>query len=231
MNTSNTGSSKEILKKILQARKLTEKIKVLQSELDSLYNDIYLKITEGESTGNAFLDFALVACDGTYDPLIVTIQYGQVFDLGIEIPHQQIMLVQKAHCKTKDDGIIILRNIFLATLRKMEVGFDVNKLVMYWPVEPKYFAWRESIRDNRFVTSSEIVNEDWLMAGPLYNQYCEYTSTKETEAQSIIVPPDAVCEIELMPHKDKESLFTQHGINSEALSHLYQCWIRGKSKT
>ncbi len=214
-----------------ELKKITQKIEHYQHELDSLCDGIVLDIAEGWSTGDKLLDFVLLACKGNYDQFVISMQYRSLYDLGIRKPKQQIIVIQKSEYYDDYEGVIIIRNIYIANLRDVTVDFDLDNLQIRIPVEPNFFCLREFInkKTGLLFSEHELITGGWLITGPIHNQYCDYSTTEEIN-EIIYLDCNSVCEIELLPAKDVGNLFINHGINNQSLNQMNQNWIREKSK-
>lgn len=210
--------------------RITEKIERMQYKLDDLAEEVALDIIDGWTTGDKVLDFALVVCDGVYDPFLVCMQYRRLYDLGLSRPGQKFILIQTAERFINESEYIVLRNIYLASFRKDFVEFDVDKLTMRLPVEPNYFLWREVSKDGYLVSGYRIMKNDWLTTGPIHNQYCNYGAAAEDD-EALFVPDEAVCDIGLFPLENRDSLFIEHEITAESINYYMRKWVQLKTKS
>ncbi|MEY3784546.1 MAG: hypothetical protein RLZZ230_868, partial [Candidatus Parcubacteria bacterium] len=175
--------------------------------------------------------FILVACNGVYDPFVICMQYRRIQELGLRKLNQNLLIIQTAERFDDENELIVLRNVFLVTLRKDTIEFDVDNLSMRIPVEPGYFLWREVLKEGFLVSGYRIFNDNWITTGPIFNQYCNYGAISEDDDETLFVPNDAVCDIELLPLEDRDSLYHEHEITAEALDYFYRTWVRAKTKS
>ncbi len=215
----------EQIRRLIRA---TKRIEQLQSQQDNLSEQIFLDIVDGWSTMDQLSDFVLVSCEGAYDKFVVE-QYSKLFDLGLRNPGQKIMVVQQANYQDAN-YMMILRKIHLAFLRKDTLVTDVNSLTMRLPVEPGRFVWKEFFKGNKLIGGYKILDDTWLVTGPLHNEYYDYGETRKSKNGVSFVPSDAICSIELLPSENL-NLFEDYGIDEELLSLMHTHWIRGKSKS
>lgn len=230
MNTQISTDPKDTDTKFKNIKRITQKIESLQYKLDSLCDEVALDIKDGWSTGDKLLDFVLLACDGNYDQFVISMQYRSLYDLGIRRPNQKIMVVQKGEYYDDYEGVIIIRNIYIAQLRKAVIDFDLNNLCFKIPVEANFFCWREFInKDGEIISRHKLITGEWLLTGPIHNKYCNYSQTDEN-GNIIYLSEVSVCNIELLPAKDLAYLFLNYGIDSESLNQFTQTWIREKTR-
>ena len=203
------------------------KLEKVQGELDDLSELVALDIIDGWTTGDRLLDFALVACDGVYDPVVVSVQYRQLYDVGLRKPGERILVVQEAEHYDEEDGLFVLRNMYLGTLRPETVEFDVDTLTMRIPVEAGHLVVRESIQKGYYVTGSGIAKTQWIKTGPLHNEYCPFGPARyDEEAHDVLLTPlDAIAAVYVHPW-DTEKLAREHEIDSELLHWLTGDWMR-----
>lgn len=231
MSHAKVTARKYVPEKVHRLQRLTEHVERLRTYLSDLGEDITLDLIDGWTTGDQLLDFVLLSCNGVYDPFVFSVQYRRLFDLGLRKPGQRVLVVQKAE-HLGEDGPIIIRNIYLAVMRRAELELDSNAQVIRLPVEPNYFLWREFLFEGLVFTGHKIVTNQWLPTGPLYNEYCDYGTTRKEKDEGILyVPEDAVCAVELLPEADKLYLFEEHGIDADHLDELHTRWIRERSST
>lgn len=207
----------------------TRKLEEIQYALDDLNEEIFSDIVDGWTTGDKFLDFILVACNGIYDPLVICMQYRRLSDMGLRKPGQQIMLIQKTK-KYLNEELVVLRNIYLANLRAEMLDFDINNQTLHVPVETKYFVWREFIKDDLIVGAYAVRDSEWITTGPIHNKYCEWGAMRIIN-NTLCAPENSVCSIELLPTNDRLSLYDDYRISSDDLDYYYKTWIKAKSSS
>jgi hypothetical protein len=203
------------------------KLEKVQGEFDDLSELVALDIMDGWSTGDRLLDFALVACNGMYDPMVVSVQYRQLHDIGLRKAGERILVVQEAEHYDEDGGLEVLRNMYLGTLRPEMVEYDIDTLTMRIPVNPGHLVVRESIQQGYYVSGSGLSKFQWITIGPLHNSYCPFGPARyDEEAHDVLLTPlDAVAAVYIHPW-DTEKLEREHTIDSEYLHWLTEDWMR-----
>jgi hypothetical protein len=211
------------INRLIQA---TERMQKLQMAVEDLSEDVTLDIIDGWSTGDELLDFALVACNGTYDPFVISLQYRRLFDLGLRKPNQLVLVTQKATYHYGEEEPLFLRNIHLACLRPEKMRVDIDSFAMFLPVVPGHLVWSEFYSEDGLIVSGyKVLDDEWLTTGPLYNEYCDFGHTREADVGVFYVPEDATCNVDLLPEADPSLLLSEHGIDQETLNYLRQIWI------
>lgn len=218
-----------IPEKVERLVRVAQRVESLQTLMGDLQQEVALDIIDGWTTGDKLLDFVLLACNGAYDTHVFFVQYRRLFDLALRKPGQRILVIQKAECWS-EEGPVIMRNVYLATLRCSVTELIPDTLSIGIPVESGYFIWQEVIQNDYMINSHGIVDRNFIYTGPLHNQYCDFNGCVRIDSGAIIVPPDAVCDVVLLPIENPNELFEEHGIDQEMLNELHQNWIRTKSK-
>ncbi|MCA9360238.1 hypothetical protein KC850_04375 [Candidatus Kaiserbacteria bacterium] len=199
-----------------------EEINKLQKKADDMSEQIVIDITDGWSTGDQALDFALIACDGNYNPYVLE-QYRQVADLGLRNPNNRILVVQVAESWWGEDTVLI-RNIYFAQLNAKATIFDIDSMSIHIPVHTGYLLWRESIEDGELSSECEKIDDTWIKVGLLRGEYLDYALSVGDDDSSSYVPLDSPCEIELLPVEHKDDLLEKYAIDNGHLDLLERRW-------
>ena len=231
-STANQTARNYLPEQVRMLMRTYSKLEKLQEELDDVSELVALDIIDGWTTGDRLLDFALVACDGMYDPVVVNVQYRQLYDVGLRKAGQRILVVQEAEHYDEENGLTVLRNLYLGTLRPEMVEFDIDTLSMKIPVAPGHLVLRESLQQGYFISGSGVSQGRWIHTGPLHNEYCTYGAARHDEevANVLLTPLDAVCAIYVHPW-DMEKLSREHDIDADFLNQLTEGWMRLRNST
>jgi len=207
----------------------SEKLELARARLENLAEVVTLDIIDGWKSGDDLLDFVLVACNGVYDVIVVAMQYRHLQDTALRNPGTRILVVQEAERMSNEGDLVILRNIYLATLRPAPLEFVLNDLQIGIPVEPGYIIYRELMKDEYEATARDVIDASWLYIGPFHNEYCEYGALRVDDKGVWSAPTDAVSEVYVHPF-DMPTLFEEHGIDADLLQWLTSEWVRLRSR-
>ncbi|MBP9749883.1 MAG: hypothetical protein KBD21_04085 [Candidatus Pacebacteria bacterium] len=208
----------------------SERLELARARLENLAEVVTLDIIDGWKSGDDLLDFALVACNGVYDVMVVAMQYRHLQDTALRKPGTRILVVQEAErMDGETGGLVILRNIYLATLRPAPLEFVLNNLQIGIPVEPGYIIFRELVKEEYEATVRDLVDASWLYVGPFHNKYCEYGALRVDADGVWSAPTDAVSEVYVHPF-EVSALFEEHGIGADLLQWLTNEWVRLRSR-
>lgn len=225
MNTDIKTSDGHVVEKVEKLKALNEIYESYRNCIEKLQDDVVLDIIDGWTTGDEVLDFMLVACDGEYDQEIMDSQYRWLTDLALTKPDQRIMIIQKSEAPMGTE-LVVIRNIYLATLRCEEIDYDINNLSIGIPVMPNYYFWREIILDDTLLTGSKLPESEYIKIGPLANEHCNKSICHKHPEGAIFVPEESVCEVILLSEHDPVKLSEAHGIDQEMLANLHREWTR-----
>jgi len=210
--------------------KIQKTISKLESLSNEIADDMAVSIIEGWTTGDAFTDFVLVACNGIYDESILNKNYRRLKELGLMRPGEIIMVIQPAFYNSSL-GPIFIRNIQLAKLRADTIKTNLDQLSIKIPVASGRLHLKELCSlDGTFASVIKIFYDNWLSTGPLYNRLCTDSRAKRDKNNLLHVPDFAVCTVLLLSEIDKDELYMEYGIDEKMLDTLTSRWISELTK-
>lgn len=215
--------------KLQKQIKTIEQITELQGRADNLAEELMLDIIDGWTTGNEVQDFALLSCDGQFDPYM-QLRYQGVSDIGLRKAGERILIVQQAEHQ-HGEQFFMLRNIYLATLRPAPTAFDLNEIEVRLPVEPNYLLWRELMNENMLLSGHRTEPSLWIKLGSLDDSFTAAAPAATDDNGIASAPFSAPWGYVLLPEIDRSSLFEKFGIDTDMLDILHATWIRSRTTT
>jgi hypothetical protein len=214
----------ERLRRLVWAK---ERARRAQMYYEDIGTALVLDIIDGETTGDHLLDFALVACNGTYDTGVIRL-YHELHNVIMGNPHHQVFVVQEAQHWYEYEPCT-LRNIFVGELRLSPPEFNIDKQLIGIPVEEGYLVWREIFKDGVITDVTMFVGQDVLYVGPLENDHCRFANGYPTTEGAVMVPTIAPSAVYVHPW-DSQHLEGRHGVDQDLYRNLMRSWLIQKTK-